>query len=319
MNIETTLPAYSDGELSALTVPELLDLLARDEDRVPRNVIDACSRRGAAMVSALGELLDRGDAWVPEHSDGQWWRALHTAMILGLMSGEAAGELLVRCMRRISDEDDENLEDWLAEHWPVFFGNKPASLMAALRGISDDRNRYWYGRVTANAAQMGLAQQIGAAAVDELLVRLAAAAADETEDWDFRLLTAITLLDFPRPQHRKLLENLAKRQKHPGAIFGLEEIEKAYGTPGYLVAQDRIRRDPWDFYQPAAIAERQSRWDREDREARERAARGEPPEEDVGDYDLLEPYIRDTPKIGRNDLCPCGSGKKYKKCCLSES
>ena len=22
------------------------------------------------------------------------------------------------------------------------------------------------------------------------------------------------------------------------------------------------------------------------------------------------------PKIGRNDLCPCGSGKKYKKCCL---
>ena len=21
-------------------------------------------------------------------------------------------------------------------------------------------------------------------------------------------------------------------------------------------------------------------------------------------------------KIGRNDLCPCGSGKKYKNCCL---
>ena len=25
---------------------------------------------------------------------------------------------------------------------------------------------------------------------------------------------------------------------------------------------------------------------------------------------------RDSPRIGRNDLCPCGSGKKYKKCCL---
>lgn len=24
---------------------------------------------------------------------------------------------------------------------------------------------------------------------------------------------------------------------------------------------------------------------------------------------------RDQPKVGRNDLCPCGSGKKYKKCC----
>ena len=23
------------------------------------------------------------------------------------------------------------------------------------------------------------------------------------------------------------------------------------------------------------------------------------------------------PKIGRNELCPCGSGKKYKKCCIN--
>jgi SEC-C motif-containing protein len=26
-------------------------------------------------------------------------------------------------------------------------------------------------------------------------------------------------------------------------------------------------------------------------------------------------YVRESPKIGRNDPCPCGSGKKYKKCC----
>jgi preprotein translocase subunit SecA len=24
---------------------------------------------------------------------------------------------------------------------------------------------------------------------------------------------------------------------------------------------------------------------------------------------------REAPKVGRNDPCPCGSGKKYKKCC----
>ncbi|MHC1711991.1 MAG: preprotein translocase subunit SecA [Solidesulfovibrio sp.] len=28
-----------------------------------------------------------------------------------------------------------------------------------------------------------------------------------------------------------------------------------------------------------------------------------------------EPTRRAEPKVGRNDLCPCGSGKKYKKCC----
>ena len=25
--------------------------------------------------------------------------------------------------------------------------------------------------------------------------------------------------------------------------------------------------------------------------------------------------VRAAPKVGRNDPCPCGSGKKYKKCC----
>lgn len=25
--------------------------------------------------------------------------------------------------------------------------------------------------------------------------------------------------------------------------------------------------------------------------------------------------VRNGPKVGRNDPCPCGSGKKYKKCC----
>lgn len=29
--------------------------------------------------------------------------------------------------------------------------------------------------------------------------------------------------------------------------------------------------------------------------------------------------VRESPKVGRNDHCPCGSGKKYKKCCGSAS
>ncbi|OIQ98376.1 hypothetical protein GALL_196540 [mine drainage metagenome] len=28
-----------------------------------------------------------------------------------------------------------------------------------------------------------------------------------------------------------------------------------------------------------------------------------------------KPVVRSHPKVGRNDPCPCGSGKKYKQCC----
>src|SRR5205823_2827572 len=30
---------------------------------------------------------------------------------------------------------------------------------------------------------------------------------------------------------------------------------------------------------------------------------------------VTKTIVRETEKIGRNDPCPCGSGKKYKKCC----
>ena len=32
-------------------------------------------------------------------------------------------------------------------------------------------------------------------------------------------------------------------------------------------------------------------------------------------FPSVKQYIRETPKPGRNEPCPCGSGKKYKKCC----
>jgi len=31
------------------------------------------------------------------------------------------------------------------------------------------------------------------------------------------------------------------------------------------------------------------------------------------------PFKSATPKVGRNDPCPCGSGKKYKQCCLAKA
>jgi uncharacterized protein YecA (UPF0149 family) len=34
-----------------------------------------------------------------------------------------------------------------------------------------------------------------------------------------------------------------------------------------------------------------------------------------GEGATVKTIVREAPKVGRNDLCPCGSGKKYKKCC----
>jgi hypothetical protein len=51
----------------------------------------------------------------------------------------------------------------------------------------------------------------------------------------------------------------------------------------------------------------QARW-AADRAARERLA----------ELNTGLPLLNHQRKLGRNDPCPCGSGKKYKKCCLGE-
>jgi uncharacterized protein len=40
----------------------------------------------------------------------------------------------------------------------------------------------------------------------------------------------------------------------------------------------------------------------------------EEPFDDVDEY-YRETIVRAEPKVGRNEPCPCGSGKKFKKCC----
>lgn len=33
---------------------------------------------------------------------------------------------------------------------------------------------------------------------------------------------------------------------------------------------------------------------------------------------IQETFVRSGKKIHRNEPCPCGSGKKYKKCCINQ-
>jgi hypothetical protein len=181
-----------------------------------------------------------------------------------------------------------------------------------LRALCENRNLDWYLRVNAADPVIAIARRQGAAALDAALGWLASLVADEKEDWDFRLCAANTLLDFPRAAHRPLLEALAARQKKPDVHFAPEDIEEAWAAgedrPGWI-----RRGDPWQFYTPEAIAARQARWAEEDSRRQNRRDPQDREDRDWDDEGSL-PLVRSMPKIGRNDPCPCGSGRKYKKC-----
>ena len=41
---------------------------------------------------------------------------------------------------------------------------------------------------------------------------------------------------------------------------------------------------------------------------------GQAESQELRTADKKAPFVREVPKVGRNEPCPCGSGKKYKQC-----
>jgi hypothetical protein len=309
----TRFPAYSGDELANFSLPDLTSLMIGDEDCVPRNVIDECARRGDTMVGHLSGLVEDGSDWWGEAA-GEWWLKLHAVMVLGLIPTERAGVLLVKFMRRMSHEEDHDLQDWLSSNWPALFRNKPASVLPVLRELCEDRAMDWYIRAGAIEAYVDAARLQGNDALERALEWLAVLVADEQEDWELRLCSGNMLLDFPRIQYRPLLEEMAARQSGWGKFFSEDDVRLAYAA-----MQDKAERDhfkePWKFYLPDEIAARQQRWAKEDAK-KDAGDRSE--DYGYGQTFVPDPYIRAEPKVGRNDPCPCGSGKKYKRCCLGK-
>ena len=96
---------------------------------------------------------------------------------------------------------------------------------------------------------------------------------------------------------------------------GRSELDEVEAMPrGEMVRKTRERHPPIDD-----VAVATAWWDRGSHDLDDDDDRSYQHDkgwdDDVGDLvDVSEPY-RATPKVGRNEPCPCGSGKKYKRCC----
>jgi preprotein translocase subunit SecA len=109
-------------------------------------------------------------------------------------------------------------------------------------------------------------------------------------------------------------------QKDPLVVYKMEAYKLFEGligrinenTTAYLAKGDLILQDPEDVQEARAprkpVDQRVSTNRAQAEQAQRRAAEGATPRQKV------ETFKRDTAKVKRNDICPCGSGKKFKHC-----
>lgn len=305
----------NDGitDYATLSDQDLMALLTSRGDTLPREAVDECIRREPDVLPLLTAYLADEANWDPDVPLERWWALLHCIFVLGGMKDPRAGEALLGLFGRMDWEQDDNLADWVAGYWPALFRNKPHAV-PGLRQVVEDRALYWFPRSEALECVLDAAAREGDEALEAALDWTAATAADETQDWDFRLFAACDLLNFPRPRHRPLLERLARLQAGTiGPLFDRRSVEQAFEEGDTPIGQ-RFE-NPWSFYDPEEIERRQRRWAEEDAQADRDLLEDDLFADEFAEFTM--PYVRETPKIGRNDPCPCGSGRKYKKCCGS--
>jgi hypothetical protein len=133
--------------------------------------------------------------------------------------------------------------------------------------------------------------------------------------WD---ALASTVADLPAPELLEEVREAFRQNLTDPTVADLDYLEREMASPPvgrrerYRYITDAISEmEWWSSFHPEDELEAFA--EPEPLEAVQPAP-SLPAAAPVEDYEPPRPFVRE-PKIGRNDPCPCGSGKKYKKCC----
>jgi uncharacterized protein YchJ len=293
MNIDTALAAFATADYD-LPRDEMAWVLENWPEAQPRLVelldqaIAAPDLEGGA-VGALFFLLHLAAEKQETGIFARVCRLARDAETIDAVFGEAATlpRILIGCFDGDLAPLKSLIEDEAAAETTRFEAFGTLGYLAAAGRIDRAETAAYLGRLraelrprAASVAWLGWAETIAQLALDDL--------ADLVKQAFGRRY--IHPEDMTQPEFKSLLAT-SKRAKDPLEPFrqaGITPLTDVVGelSTWYAFSEERRRRD----------AET-------------------PPERIVSDGE--EPYLNPLRTVGRNDPCPCGSGKKYKKCCLA--
>jgi len=279
---------------------ELLKALEQAGRTPPLDLIRACLQRQEELTPGLLEMFEEGlwDDWDDE-DDPRWYRAIHAGYLLIAYRETAALPLFESIYL---GEWEENLIEWF-ETDPSYYG--PPAVSTFARVLQHDTGPdYHFGRAmsTEVLAQIALQfpetrdQVVGA--LRSVLPPLTAggeldwpAGAPPHEIWNSVVVALAELRDRESEERVIALFDRDWIDTDFTTRYGFRASVRAGGPP----PERRIRRfDIIEFYEGLHRAER-----------RKSGPEPEPAPPTEGDA---------FPDVGRNDPCPCGSGRKYKHC-----
>jgi hypothetical protein len=308
-------------DYAKMTTAELIDLLFKEEDRVTERHIKELIGRGEEAAAPLREILTNEDYWY-EGRNGDHWMPVHAVVVLGALHDEKAFPALIEMVPHAYFSNHDGvmrvLPAALAE-----YGEK--AVEPYMRWITEYRGAYW-DNPDFSTSRRDFSEALTRIALRDEVVRshvtdfVCATFADPEEDDSFFLsLSAAHPVALAKERGLRALRAAFSRGAIDEAITGkFKELVRSLEDP-YSGLYREIEHGLFDFYYPESIDERQrEKWGREKEEENlywEVEEKQVPAGYEVSGAGVIHNLKKVGQKVGRNDPCPCGSGRKYKKCC----
>ncbi len=221
-----------------------------------------------------------------EGGDARGWTRLHAVRALGRM-GEA-GQIGIEPLLSLLDTED----DYLREDMPFYFAAVgPAAVEPLARTLTNtDSPSYRRSGAGESLAEIGEKHPELRTKIVRILEQTLTA---EREDTALTGFLIINLCDLAAKEAMPAIEAAYNGDRVDETLVSLAEVQEHFGLP---------------------ITAERPRWDYGPGEPRRAGPHTETHPEAAAPDPAHTPYVAED-KIGRNEPCPCGSGKKYKKCC----
>lgn len=238
-------------------------------------------------IPYLRDILQNDKYW--DHGGpGDAWTPYHVIHILPLIKTKESLELLLDTM---SDKNDL-LSGWITESTPTLLASFGESAIERLEECVLDETLDLYIRGSISTALNVIAHQYPDRKDD--IKSFISNLMENTNDQTFAAFLIDELLSFKDPNLLPQVRKAFEDGRIDTAVIRRDDMDWVFNLPEKEQSYFKFMESPLEHFS----------------------------RENISYLKKISYPEKKTPekekKIGRNDPCPCGSGKKYKKCCMKK-
>lgn len=261
-------------------------LATRGPETDLQTVRSIISRKEEALPHLVLVATDK-KYWDTESDLFSVWAPICAMHVLSKIGGNDAASAVYNAMRTHYDDTG----DWITEDMPYVLAAFGRGGFETLASMVADTNLDEYVRNGAARALVMISRQHPE--IKQTSIEVLKKAITDEDDENARSILTDTLTEFKDKNTLLFIEDLFKKELIDTNYVDYETVLDIYaGKFDYL--QHFVPRDPLDIFipQPSNFYRKNN--------------------------PLPKSVKQHADKTGRNDPCPCGSGRKFKKCCLKK-